>query len=73
MYYIYDKDDYYKPEKVCEQNWLGKVVREAENSFETKEEAEEWRCILNHMYISRSPYIVKEDKPEVNWNEIVDY
>ena len=62
MYYIYDKDDYYRPKKVCEQNWVGEVVREVENSFETKEEAEEWRSILNHRYISRSPYIVKECK-----------
>ncbi len=73
MYYIYDKDDYYRPKKVCDQNWLGEVVEEHENSFETKEEAELWRSRLNHRYISRSPYIVKEEEPKVNWNEIVDY
>lgn len=61
-FYIYDKDDFRKPEKVVKQDWLCNVIAEHENSFETKEEAEEWCWEMNSRYISRRPYIVKESK-----------
>ena len=69
-FYIYDEDDNRLPKSLVEHDWSRtKILREHENKFDSYEEAQTWRSIYNHCYISRAPYVVHYNCG-LNWEYI---
>ena len=69
FYYIYDREDNFRPETCVNRSWSGEIVNQHENKFSTFDEACNWKSLYNHRYISRAPWNVYYDSG-LAWKEI---
>lgn len=62
MAYYYLQYDYETPKQLTEKSWCFETIRTVDNRFDSEEEARNWCSLLNHNFMSRTPWHIRHSE-----------